>query len=106
MVAVSRSSYHAHSPNKDVGNQEKRAYAPAAGANSSDCLAGASTIRAAPMDDEDSHAQQFSACDEITECPHRHQPGMGKARPCREAIRLRFADGLRAASSKKMPSVT
>ena len=35
-----------------------------------------------------------------------HKRGVSKARPCGEAMRLRFADGSRAASSKKMPSVT
>src|SRR5260370_14724561 len=35
-------------------------------------------------DDEGSPPQQFSAWDEITECLHRHECGMGKARACRE----------------------
>src|SRR5712692_10317398 len=35
-------------------------------------------------DNEGSHAQQFSASDQITECLHRHNGGVSKARPCCE----------------------
>src|ERR1700730_11805118 len=29
-------------------------------------------------------ADEFSACDQVTECLHRHKRGVRKARPCRE----------------------
>ena len=48
---------------------------------STDCFAGARTIRVAP---ERSHTLQLSAWDQITECLHRHKRGVGEARPCRE----------------------
>jgi hypothetical protein len=50
-------------------------------------------------------ADEFSACDQVTECLYRHKR-RGQSDHVVKAMRLRFADGSRAASSKKMPSVT
>src|SRR5438477_5224789 len=57
-------------------------------------------------DNEGSHAQQFSAWDQIAECLHSHNASVGKARPRGEGNEAAVRGGLRAASSKKTPSVT
>jgi len=73
---------------------------------SPDGFAGASTISATPMTIKDSHAHQFSACDQISECLHRHKRGVGKARPCRESNQAAICRWITGCQRKKMPSVT
>jgi hypothetical protein len=99
------------SPDRKSSSQQFARYATAADARSSDRFAGASAIRAIPQgytdDDERSHAQQLSAWG--SDCRNACtaiRAAWTKLDHALKAIRLRFADGLRAASSQKMPSVT
>ncbi len=56
--------------------------------------------------DKHSRADEFSACDQISESLPRISIAWTKLDHAVNAIKLRFSDGLRDASSKKMPSVT
>src|SRR5208283_1028172 len=83
-----------------------RAYGEAADDRSPNCFAGASAIKATPM--TTSTADPISSPREIKlrNAWNDMTAAWAKLDHAVNAIRLRFADGLRAASSRKMPSVT
>src|ERR1039458_5774196 len=83
-----------------------RAYATTADARAAGCFAGASTIRATPMMTRAAEPQSSPRTIRLRNAWNDMTAAWAKLDQAVKAIRLRFADGFRAAIIKKMPSVT
>jgi len=84
----------------------RRVYATTAEGRSTGCFAGASAINATPMMTSTADPISSPCATRFRNAWYDMTAAWAKLDHAVKAIRLRFADGLRAASSKRMPSVT